>query len=29
LEGGIDIFIDELSLREEADRLSAVGESDS
>ncbi len=26
LEGGIDIFIDELSLREEADRLSAVGE---
>ena len=27
LEGGIDLFIDELSLREEADRLSAVGES--
>jgi peptide chain release factor 1 len=28
MEGGIDMFIDELSVRDEADRLAAVGADD-
>ena len=28
MEGGIDMFIDELSLREESDRLASIGTED-